>query len=503
MSSTEIPFVTITELKDHVGKTIRLRGWVTGSRSSGGIAFLQLRDGTGTVQCIVEKTIGEDFETASHLGQESSVELTGTPRADERSPSGVEVDLSAVHVTQNVADYPISRKAHGTDFLMRHRHLWLRSPRQRAIMLVRATIIKAVRQFFDDDGYTLIDTPILSPGAAEGAGTLFHVDYFGEQVHLAQTGQLYLEAAALALGKVYCFGPTFRAEKSKTRRHLTEFWMVEPEVAFFELPDVEHLAERFLVHIVEAVLATNRAELEVLGRDVSKLEAIQLPFPRITYSAAVERLRSDEMHEKLLALLASETKRLADMKAQHKQLESQESQVTKAWKKEKLGRELRELGDDIKRLEVEVGNLPAHIEDARGFEWGKDLGGDEETILSKEYDRPLIVTEYPKEAKAFYMKVNPDDPRTVLNLDVLAPEGYGEIIGGSQREDDFDTLVERMGEYDLGGEEYEWYLDLRRYGTVPHGGFGLGIERTVAWVCGLKHIRETSPFPRLLGRIYP
>ena len=495
--------VPIDSLPAHVDQMVRLEGWLAARRSSGKLLFLILRDGTGAVQCTVEARHESAFEAAKALGQESSLRVMGTVMPDERSPGGVEISAEAVEVIQAVEDYPISRKAHGTDFLMHHRHLWLRAERQRAILRIRHGIVRAARKFFDDDGYILIDTPILAPGAAEGAGTLFHVDYFGTEVHLAQTGQLYLESAAMAFGKVYCFGPTFRAEKSKTRRHLTEFWMIEPEVAFFKLPDIEDLAERFLVHLVQTVLRDYRPELKVLERDVGALEAIQMPFPRLTYSEAVDMLRSDAMHEKLQAELETDRVRLADMEGRLKQFQSQLEQTSKVWKKEKLGHEIAELTSEIKRLQVSIQNRPQHIEDARNFIWGKDLGGDEETILSREFDRPLIVTEYPRGAKAFYMKENPDDSRVVLNLDVLAPEGYGEIIGGSQREDDLDRLLARMREEELDPEAYSWYLDLRRFGSVPHGGFGLGIERTVAWICGLKHIRETSAFPRLMGRITP
>jgi len=499
----ETPIVAIAELNQYLDQKVRIRGWVYGRRSSGKLTFLLTRDGTGTVQATVEAQYPEAFAATEHLGQESSVILTGTIVANDREDSGVEMSVLECEVIQNVSDYPISRKAHGTDFLMSHRHLWLRAERQTAILRIRHTIIQAARRFFDDDGYTLIDTPILAPGAAEGAGTLFNVDYFGDEVHLAQTGQLYAEAAAMALGKVYCFGPTFRAEKSKTRRHLTEFWMIEPEVAFFELPDVEHLAERFITCLVKAVLDKNRKELALLDRDVERLEKIDLPFPRVTYSEAVETLRSDAVHEKLLAELAADKAKVAEDEKALKQLESQLAQTGKAWKKEKLEQEMKELQAEIKQLKVSIQNRPQHIDDARNFQWGKDLGGDEETILSRMHDRPLIVTRYPRGAKAFYMKQDPEDERVVLNLDVLAPEGYGEIVGGSQREDSLERLLERMAEEGLGTEDYEWYLDLRRFGTVPHGGFGLGIERTVSWICGLKHIRETNPFPRLMGRMTP
>ena len=496
-------FTPVSSLPDHIGKTVSLRGWVRAVRSSGGIRFIEFRDGSGDCQCTVEAAHPEAFAVFETCPRESSVEFTGTVKEEPRSVGGVEVSIESARLIHAAEDYPVSRKEHGVDFLMRHRHLWLRSPRQNAILRVRHRIISAAREFFDLDGFTLIDTPIFQPGAAEGAGTLFDVDYFGEPAYLAQTGQLYLETAAMAMGKVYCFGPTFRAEKSKTRRHLTEFWMIEPEVAFAELEDLEVLSERFLEHIVQAVLAHNRADLEALERDVSALESIRAPFPRLSYSEAVDLLHNPELHAKLESELEAERNRLGHLEQEISNKEGQLAQVTKAWKVEKLTRDVNALRDQAKELERWIANQPAHIDDAKTFEWGSDFGGDEETILSKQFDRPLIVTGYPRDVKAFYMKRNPDDPRTVRNLDVLAPEGYGEIIGGSQREDDLDTLLERMREENMDPEPYQWYLDLRRYGSVPHGGFGLGIERTVSWICGLKHIRETIPFPRLMGRMRP
>jgi len=493
----------ISSLPSCIGQMVTLQGWIRAIRSSGKIRFIEFRDGSGDCQCTVEALNPEAFAAFEGLGQESSMVLKGEVREEPRSVGGVEVSIQSAEVLHAAEEYPISRKEHGIDFLMQHRHLWLRSNRQNAILRIRHRIITAARAFFDQDGFTLIDTPIFQPGAAEGAGTLFDVDYFGDPAYLAQTGQLYLETAAMAMGKVYCFGPTFRAEKSKTRRHLTEFWMIEPEVAFAELEDLEALSEQFLSFIVQEVLTHNRADLESLGRDVSALEAIQAPFPRLTYSEAVELLHNPDLHAKLEAELAAEEKRLHGLKQEITNKEGQLAQVSKAWKVEKLNREIRELQEQVKELELWIRNQPAHIEDAKTFEWGHDFGGDEETILSKQFDRPLIVTEYPREVKAFYMKRNPADPRTVRNLDVLAPEGYGEIIGGSQREDELEVLQERMQEEGMDPAPYEWYLDMRRFGSVPHGGFGLGIERTVSWICGLKHIRETIPFPRLMGRMMP
>ncbi|MDA3873309.1 MAG: asparagine--tRNA ligase [Kiritimatiellae bacterium] len=497
------PVSSVSDLSHHLGETVRLRGWMRAMRSSGKIRFVEFRDGTGTCQCTVEASRPEAFEALEGCGQESSLSLTGSVREEPRGPGGVEVSIESVEVHQQVVDYPISRKEHGVDFLMQNRHLWLRSPRQGAILRIRHRIITAAREFFDQRGFTLIDTPIFQPGAAEGAGTLFDVDYFGSPAYLAQTGQLYLETAAMALEKVYCFGPTFRAEKSKTRRHLTEFWMIEPEVAFCDLEDLQGLDEEFLCHLVHAVLTHQRVDLEEVGRDVSALERIQAPFPRVTYSEAVDLLHSPALHAKLEAELEEKRGEVKRFQEHAAHLEGQLAQATKAWKVEKLKQEIQEVQDRIKELEQWIRHQPAHIEDAKHFQWGHDFGGDEETILSNQFDRPLIVSEYPRDVKAFYMKQNGRDPRTVLNLDVLAPEGYGEIIGGSQREDDLDLLLARMREEGMDPEPYQWYLDLRRYGSVPHGGFGLGIERTVSWICGLKHIRETIPFPRLMGKMMP
>ncbi|MBN1269327.1 MAG: asparagine--tRNA ligase [Kiritimatiellae bacterium] len=497
-------FVEIRDLARHDGQTVRLRGWLYGKRSGGKVAFLLLRDGTGICQCVVEAAHKNAFDAATALTQESSLRLAGQVHKDERAPGGFEVAATDLTVVQAADDYPITRKAHGTDFLMSHRHLWLRSPRQIAILRIRHTLIREIRRFFDERGFTLVDTPILSPGAAEGAGTLFPVDYFGGEVFLAQTGQLYLESAMAALGKVYCFGPTFRAEKSKTRRHLTEFWMVEPEIAFAELKDLAGLAEEFITQVVSAVLKTHRADLEQqLGRRPGALEKIAPPFPRLTYSEAVDLLHSPDLHARAEARLEEDRARLNEWIERLADLEQQRAEARKGWQQDKLDGQIQALREEIRELDADVRNRPGHLEQARAFTWGEDLGGDEETLLSSQFDRPVIITEYPRQAKAFYMKSSPDDPRVVLNLDVLAPEGYGEIIGGSQREDDLDTLTARMRENGMDPAPYQWYLDLRRYGTVPHGGFGLGIERTVAWICGLRHIRESIPFPRLMGRIYP
>jgi asparaginyl-tRNA synthetase len=497
---------TIAELARHVGQTVTLSGWLYNSRSSGKLLFLVIRDGTGLCQCVLEKTAvpPETFDAARRLGQESSLCITGIVRADERSAGGYELAVTDVRIVQNAAGYPITPKAHGIDFLMKNRHLWFRSQRQWAILRVRHTVVDAIRRYFNDHGFILIDTPIFAPAAGEGAQTLFAVDYFGEPVYLAQTGQLYVEAAMMAHRKVYCFGPTFRAEKSKTRRHLTEFWMVEPEIAYAELDDVCALAEDFVYDVTQRVLRERRMELELLGRDPAKLEAIQKPFYRLTYSQAAELLRGAQTHKMLASDLARSQARVAELKQSIADKEAERAAPgIKEWKADKLAQEILDAREELADEEEAVRNIPKHMELAAHFEWGSDLGGSDETIIARLHDRPVFVTHYPRACKAFYMKRNADDPRVVNNFDLLAPEGYGEIIGGSQREDDLEALRQRMKEDGLNEADYEWYLDLRRYGTVPHGGFGLGVERTVAWLCGLKHIRETIPYARMMGRIYP
>ncbi len=428
--------VYVEELDKHVGEEVTLHGWLYNKRSSGKIWFLLLRDGTGLVQCVVVKNaVGETvFSDCDKLTQESSFQVTGKVRKDERAPGGFELEVKDLGIYSISTDYPITPKEHGIEFLADRRHLWLRSSRQHAIMRIRHRIIKAIRDYFDGNGFTLVDSPILTPNASEGTSTLFETPYFDlGKAYLTQSGQLYAEAGAMAHGKVYCFGPTFRAEKSKTRRHLTEFWMVEPEVAFNDLNDDMDLAEDFLEYIVQSVLTDRKQELEVLERNTSTLEKVKKPFPRISYDEAVEIL-----HKK-----------------------------------------------------------------GTPFEWGNDLGGTDETVVSGQFDRPVMVHHYPAEVKAFYMKRDPQNPKLALAVDVLAPEGYGEVIGGSQREDDYDTLLQRIKEHNLPQQAFEWYLDLRKYGSVPHAGFGLGIERTVSWICGLEHIRETVPFPRMIYRITP
>ncbi len=438
------PVSTIAEIGKHEGQSVTIRGWLYNLRESGKLLFPQFRDGSGIIQGIVPKNAvsPEVFDAVKTLTQESSVIVEGKVRADKRAPGGFELDVANVQVLQRVPEsdpYPITPKEHGTDFLMEHRHLWVRSQRQAAILRVRAEIIKAARDFFDERGFTLTDPPIITPAACEGTTTLFPVDYFEEQAYLTQSGQLYIEATAMALGKVYSFGPTFRAEKSKTRRHLTEFWMVEPEVAYGTLDDIMELAEGLISFLVKRCLDRRRNDLHTIGRDISKLEKIMPPFPRISYDDAVKNLQ--EGHAK--------------------------------------------------------GALESK------FEWGGDLGSPDETYLSAQFDKPVMVHRYPAKVKAFYMEPDPQRPDLALCVDVLAPEGYGEIIGGSQRMASHELLLKRIHEHGLPEEAFKWYLDLRKYGSVPHGGFGMGIERAVAWICGLEHVRETIPFPRMLYRLYP
>jgi asparaginyl-tRNA synthetase len=426
----------IEDIAKYDGQQVRLRGWLHNRRSSGRIHFLTLRDGTGFIQCVMsKKQVGEEmFMRADHLAQESAIVVDGTVRADSRAPGGYEVDATALDVVSEAKDYPITPKEHGVDYLMDRRHLWIRSQRQAAILRVRHEVINAVRDFFNGRGFILADTPIFTPAACEGTTTLFPVQYFEDTTaYLTQSGQLYNEANAMALGRVYSFGPTFRAEKSKTRRHLTEFWMVEPEMAYASLEDVMDLAESLVVYVVGRALEQRKRELQTLERDTTMLERVQAPFPRVSYDQAVEILKKKGL----------------------------------------------------------------------SFEWGGDFGSPDETALSEEYDRPICVHRYPSKVKAFYMKPDPQRPEVALGVDVLAPEGYGEIIGGGERLADYDLLLQRIKEHDLPQEAFEWYLDLRRYGSVPHGGFGMGIERVVSWICGLEHLREAIPYPRMLYRMYP
>jgi asparaginyl-tRNA synthetase len=495
---------TIAQLKDSVGQEVTLKGWLYRGRAGGKVLFLVLRDGTGLCQCVVEKgQVPDDlFAELKHLGQESSLSLTGTVRAEERSVGGHELAVTGATIVGPAQDYPITPKAHGIDFLMRHRHLHFRSQRQWAIGRIRHTVVDAIRRFFNDNGFTLIDTPIFTTVAGEEVGSLFEVDYFGEPIHLTQTGQLYLESAAMAYGKVYCFGPTFRAEKSKTRRHLTEFWMVEPEVAYIDLPGLLELAENFVSSIVARVLADNRPELETLEADIPALERVTPPFYRLTYSDCVDILTSDRARDFLARQLADVQAEKQQAEARIAELEEQQTGAKKQWQKDKIAAELLDLRGALSELETKIENNPKHAELAAHFQWGKDLGGSDETIISLMHDKPVFVTHYPRDAKAFYMKTDRSNEKVVENYDLLAPAGFGEIIGGSVREDDYDYLMKRIEQENLTPETYSWYLDLRKYGTVPHGGFGLGVERTVAWITGEKHIRQCIPFPRMMDKVY-
>jgi asparaginyl-tRNA synthetase len=494
----------ISELKNNVGKEITLAGWLYNSRASGKIQFLIIRDGTGLCQCIVEKgKVSEKlFDGLKHLSQESSLAVTGVVRADERSVGGYELVVTGVEVIHATSDYPITPKSHGIDFLLKNRHLHLRSQRPWCIGKIRHTVVDAIRRFFNDNGFMLIDTPILTGIVGEEAGSLFEVDYFGEPAHLTQTGQLHLECAAMSFGKVYCFGPTFRAEKSKTRRHLTEFWMVEPEVAFIDLDGLLELAESFVSFIVSKVLERNWAELKILGADIASLEKIRPPFYRLSYTEVMEIIKSEKTQDFMAA-------QLNDYQTQKKQtedkivaLETETRGPVKQWRQDKIAAELIELRSELEEIDTKIENNPKHAKLAAEFTWGQDLGGSDETIISLMHDKPVFVTHYPKEAKAFYMKTDSSNDKVVLNFDMLAPAGFGEIIGGSIREDDYGLLLERIKKQGLNAENYNWYLDLRKYGSVPHGGFGLGVERTVAWITGEKHIRQCIAFPRMMDKVY-
>lgn len=498
----------LTEIRDlsrHVGREVTLGGWVYKNRPSGKLIFLLLRDGTGLCQCVIEKTDATEsfFETAKRLSQEASLTVRGLVNADERAPGGCELRVTGIDVIHDSTGFPITPKPHGVEFLMRHRHLWFRSQRQLLILRIRATLIDAIRSYFNDNGFVLIDTPIFCGSAGEGASTLFEVNYFDQPVYLAQTGQLHVEAACMAHRKVYCFGPTFRAEKSKTRRHLTEFWMVEPEIAFASLNDVLDLAEDFVCSLVARVLKDHRGDLEELGRNVADLERITKPFHRIRYHDAAALLHGPKARALLERDLVEKTARIEALDATIKDLETQAESAAKQWQKDKAAQQVIEAREERAELVEQVKNIPHHMELAANFQIGSDLGGSDETIISRLHDRPVFVTHYPREVKAFYMRQDRENPGVVENVDLLAPEGFGEIIGGSAREEDYDRLVARMKEEGLPQEPYEWYLDLRRYGSVPHGGFGLGVERTLAWLCGLKHIRETIPYPRMLDTVYP
>jgi asparaginyl-tRNA synthetase len=492
--ATTAPIATIASLSAHEGQTVTLRGWLYNLRASGKLLFPIFRDGTGTIQGIVPKAAVSEvvFETLKNLTLESSLTVTGKVRADARAPSGFELDVESIEVLQRVSEdtpFPISLKEHGVDFLMEHRHLWLRTPRQSAILRVRATIMRAAAEYFDTNGFIRTDPPILTPNACEGTSELFEMDYFDDdKAYLTQSGQLYIEATALALGKVYSFGPTFRAEKSKTRRHLTEFWMIEPEVAFLELDGLLNLAEAFITHIVTTVLAHHRADLKVIGRDIAKLEAVIAP--------------DEAASENVVILSGAKNPRISPEAPQT-------SGVAPAAQPNQNGAEGASAGRSaFPRLSYDEAHAMLEKAYAEGkleapHKYGDDFGSPDETYISSQFTKPVMIHRYPAAFKAFYMQPDPLDPTKALCVDVLAPEGYGEIIGGSQRIHDYDLLKSRIEQHDLPLAAFQWYLDLRKYGSVPHAGFGMGIERAVAWICGLDHVRETIPFARTLNRIYP
>ncbi|PAP77708.1 asparagine--tRNA ligase [Rubrivirga marina] len=499
------PFVRVEALPDHVGETVTVNGWLYNARGSKGLRFLELRDGSGIVQVVVnEEQVGaEAFEAASSLTQESAFRVVGEVKADDRQRGGVEVQAASVEVIALAEPYPITPKDHGVEFLMDRRHLWLRSQRQWAAMRVRNRIITAIHAYFQGEGFIQMDAPILTGNAVEGTSTLFELDYFGEPAYLTQSGQLHGEAMAMAHGKIYTFGPTFRAEKSRTRRHLTEFWMIEPEMAFYDLAMNMEVAEELLVAILRAVTADCRDELETLGRDVGKLEAaMQTPFPRLSYSEAVDLLTGDATQ----TMLDAEQEGLEDEKhALEEERDRNRAAYGQAKKGEKRRIDAREIEINVRLDEIAEGlrNIPTWKASARDFEWGSDFGASDETVLTRHFQTPVIVHRYPAAVKAFYMKRDPEDDRLALGMDVLAPEGYGEIVGGGERATDLQFLRDQVEAHGLPESAFDWYFDLRKYGSVPHAGFGLGLERTVAYVCGLPHVRETGPFPRLLGRLHP
>jgi asparaginyl-tRNA synthetase len=495
---------TIRDLHRLAGTVQTLNGWVYNLRTGKGILFVILRDGSGLCQCVVaeEQVSPEVWAAVNTLTQESSVRLTGTVVADERSVGGYELHVTGAEVMQVATDYPITPKDHGIEFLMENRHLWLRSQRQWAIMRIRNQIIWAIHRFFQERGFVQMDAPIFTGNAVEGTSTLFETDYFDQKAYLTQSGQLYGEAMAMAHGKIYTFGPTFRAEKSKTRRHLTEFWMIEPEMAFHDLPMNMDLAEEMIRFIVTDVLATRQGELATLKRDLGLLSKIGQPFPRITYTEAIERLRSDGTRRLLESMEADRITERDALKSEAAELEKEMGQAKK-FRKTQIETRIRDIRARLEEIDEDLRNIPVWRESALNKQWGDDLGGSDETLLTMQYETPIMVWGYPSAIKAFYMKRDPQNDAIALGVDMLAPEGYGEIIGGGQREDDIELLLERIREHDLPESVFHWYLDLRRYGSVPHAGFGLGLERTVAWICGLKHVRETIPFPRMLGRLHP
>lgn len=500
------------QLEKYVGQEVTLKGWVANKRESKTVVFINLRDGRGLCQCIIgAEEIGEElFATAKSLGQESSIAVTGMVVTDERQIGGYELHVSGLHVYQNAKDYPISNKEHGIEFLADNRHLWLRSRRQWAIMRVRNSISYAIHNFFQKEGFVQMDAPIFTGNAAEGTTDLFETDYYGKPAYLTQSGQLYGEAMAMAMGRIYTFGPTFRAEKSKTRRHLSEFWMIEPEMAFCDIFENMDTIESFLRAVVLEVVENCKEELEVLGRDLDKLTTVAKPFPRLSYDEAVEILKGKKEvngQNSLTVIQADLDRAIENQKTCEAEIAEREAIIATGGVKKGVinfnQNKIDSLKNEIKQLEEDQRNLPQWLASARDFMYGNDFGGSDETVLTRLFDNPIMVYDWPHEIKAFYMKRNPDDPRFARGVDVLAPEGYGEIVGGGERETSEEWLVEKINEHQLPIDVFQWYLDLRRYGSVPHSGFGLGLERLVAWVCKLDHVRETIPFPRYYGRLEP
>ncbi|MEX2399276.1 MAG: asparagine--tRNA ligase, partial [Rhodothermales bacterium] len=490
MSDAVLRHVYIQDLAEHEGEEVQLKGWLYNKRGSKSVQFLILRDGTGLAQCVVgvDDVDEETWQAADDCAQETSLTVTGTVVADERQVGGYEIHVSSIRTIGTSVDYPITPKEHGIDFLMSNRHLWLRSRKPWAIMRIRNRLIMAIHTFFQDRGFLQMDAPILTGNAVEGTSTLFGIDYFGDEAYLTQSGQLYGEAMAMAFGRIYTFGPTFRAEKSKTRRHLTEFWMIEPEMAFYDLEMNMDLAEDFLVYVVQDVLEHCEEELDVLERDRAPLEKVRAPFPRMSYSEAVELLKSDETAEML-------DRRMEELREEADLLEGERAENRKRYGQAKKSEKRRidareiEIHQRLEEIEEDLRYLPDWKASARSFEWGNDFGGSDETVLTWHFDRPIVVHRYPAQVKAFYMKRDPDDDRLALGMDVLAPEGYGEIVGGGERATDMDFLEEQIRAHDLPRDVFEWYLDLRRFGSVPHAGFGLGLERTITWITGIDHVR--------------
>lgn len=512
MSSTQhTPIVTISELSQHEDSVVQLQGWLQNKREGKGIAFLILRDGTGFCQCVAaEKDMQDAFQVTQQLSQETSLLLTGKVVKDERQVGGFEIQVTQIEILGESENFPISNKAHGVDFLLDKRHLWLRSKRQWAIMRVRNQVIWSIHQFFQKNGYVQMDSPIFTGNACEGTTDLFETEFFERPAYLSQSGQLYGEAMAMAMGKIYTFGPTFRAEKSKTRRHLSEFWMIEPEMAFYNLEMTLDVIEDFIRFIASNVLENCKAELEVLERDTTPLENIKKPFPRLMYDEAVKILRGEKdvngqiTTDILNADLAAAKSRIEEIQTEIAEKEG----ILKAGglKKGKIAhyeRSLQALRAELKEQEEKVRNIPQWLESAKNFEYGNDLGGSDETVITRLFETPVMVYNWPKAIKAFYMKEVESDGTLVKGVDVLAPEGYGEIVGGGERETDVEKLVDSIKKHELPMEEFEWYLDLRRFGSVPHAGFGLGLERFVSWMSGISHLREAIPFPRLMGRLFP